>query len=115
MLLKDQVAHHPSALVDEDDRPALSMPVTSIYTRTDGVAPWQDGLQSAGPLCENIEVFGSHCGLAYNPAAVFAVADRLAQPDSAWQPFRPPSGAGHWFPEPAYWQSAPALTSPAQE
>ncbi len=115
LLLRDQVAHHPSALVDEDERPALSVPVTAIYTRTDGVAPWEAGLQSAGQERENIEVVGSHCGLAYNPAAVFAVADRLAQPQGGWRPFRPPWGASYAFPEPAYWPSALPSASPAPE
>ena len=49
---------------------------------------------------------GSHCGLGYNPAAVFAIADRLAQPEGAWQPFRPPAHARRFFPKPVYWQPA---------
>jgi hypothetical protein len=106
MLLKDQVPEDPSALIDEEDRPPLTVPVTSIYSRTDGVAPWQAALESEGPQRENIEVVGSHCGLAYNPPAVFAVANRLAQPEGQWQPFRPPAHARHLFPTPAYWQPA---------
>jgi hypothetical protein len=39
MMLKDQVPQDPSALIDEEDRPPLSVPVTAIYSRTDGVAP----------------------------------------------------------------------------
>ena len=38
-------------------------------------------------LLENIEVDASHVGLGVNPAALYAVADRLAQPDGAWKPF----------------------------
>jgi len=40
-----------------------------------------------GAMTENIEVHGSHCGLGRHPAVVYAVADRLAQPESAWKPF----------------------------
>lgn len=106
MLLKDQVPEDPSALVEEEDRPPLQVPVTSIYSRTDGVAPWQAGLEAAGPLRENIEVMGSHCGLCYNPPAVFAVADRLAQREGDWKPFCPPPYAMRLFPTPADWPSA---------
>jgi pimeloyl-ACP methyl ester carboxylesterase len=102
-ILKDQVPEDPSALIDEQYRPPLTVPVTAIYSRTDGVAPWHAGIESAGPMRENIEVISSHCGLAYNPSAVFAVVDRLAQPERAWQPFRPPPNARQFFPKPAYW------------
>jgi pimeloyl-ACP methyl ester carboxylesterase len=102
-LLKDQVPQDPSALIAEEDRPPLPVPVTAIYSRTDGVAPWHAGIESKGPRRENIEVVGSHCGLAYNPPAVFAIADRLAQPAGAWRPFRPPPHMRHLFPTPVYW------------
>lgn len=29
----------------------------------------------------------SHCGLAYNPAVLYAIADRLALPEGQWRPF----------------------------
>jgi hypothetical protein len=54
LLLRDQVAQDPAALVDEEDRPPIAVPVTAIYSRTDGVAPWHAGIESAGPLRENI-------------------------------------------------------------
>ena len=38
---------------------------------------------------ENVEVRGSHIGLGFNPAALWVIADRLAQPLGAWAPFRP--------------------------
>jgi pimeloyl-ACP methyl ester carboxylesterase len=105
LLLRDQVPPDAGALIDEDRRVPLQVPVTAIYTRTDGVAPWQAGIESEGPRRENIEVVGSHCGLGYNPAAVIAVTDRLAQPEGRWQPFRPPPYIRHLFPAPAYWTS----------
>jgi hypothetical protein len=30
---------------------------------------------------------GSHCGLGVNAAVLYAVADRLAQPEGTWRPF----------------------------
>jgi len=35
----------------------------------------------------NIDVEGSHSGLGYNPAALSAIADRLALPEGEWRPF----------------------------
>jgi triacylglycerol esterase/lipase EstA (alpha/beta hydrolase family) len=66
---------------------APPVPTTSIFSRTDGICAWQTCLNDDGPQTENIEVIGSHCGLGHHPAAVFAVADRLAQPEGAWKKF----------------------------
>src|SRR3712207_7051101 len=35
-------------------------------------------------------VMASHLGLGHHPASIWAVADRLAQPEGSWQPFRAP-------------------------
>jgi pimeloyl-ACP methyl ester carboxylesterase len=78
----------------------LEMPSTAVYTRTDGIVAWRDCVQPAGPLTENIEVIGSHCGLAHHPAVVYAVSDRLARPDGEWAPFRPPAALRWLFPRP---------------
>jgi len=65
----------------------LGMPATSIYSRSDGVVAWQTSIGKEAPNAENIEVVSSHIGMAVHPAVLFAVADRLAQPEGAWQPF----------------------------
>jgi len=82
----------------EYNHPLRDVPTTAIYSRTDGVASWQWCLEDDGPLAENIEVYGSHCGLGHNPAALVAIADRLAQPEGEWKPFTPPRWARHLFP-----------------
>ncbi len=70
-------------------RPApLPVPSTAIYSPTDGVAAWQCCVQPHGPLSESIEVDSSHCGLGHNPLALFAIADRLAQPEGRWRPLK---------------------------
>lgn len=66
----------------------LPVPSTAIYTRGDGIVPWQSCLDDEGPTSENIEVPGSHCGLGHNPFAVDIIADRLAQPAGSWAPHR---------------------------
>ena len=63
------------------------VPTTAIFSRTDGVCAWQSCIERPAPQSENIEVQGSHCGLAHHPAAVYAIAERLSQPENAWKPF----------------------------
>jgi hypothetical protein len=64
------------------------VPSTAIYTREDGVVAWQNCMEPSGPETDNIEVHGSHCGLGVNPAVLYAVADRLSQPQDDWHPFQ---------------------------
>ncbi|MBL8657483.1 MAG: alpha/beta hydrolase [Altererythrobacter sp.] len=77
---------------------APPVPTTSILTKTDGIVHWRGSVQHGGGKVENIEVHASHCGLGVNPAAVYAIADRLAQPEGAWKPFRPRGLAALVFP-----------------
>ncbi len=93
--------------IAEQNRPKLTVPATSIYSRRDGVAPWQTCIDQVGPLAENIEVHGSHTALGMQPAVVFAVLDRLRQPEDDWRPFRPPAAARLWYPRPVTWQPRP--------
>lgn len=78
--------HSAVSMLKETSAP-LPMPSTAIYTRGDGIVAWQNCLEPAGPHTDYIEVRGSHCGLGVNPSVLYAVADRLAQPEDAWQPF----------------------------
>jgi len=67
----------------------LPVPATSIYTRTDGVVNWRCSLARESPRSENIEILlASHIGLGGNPAALWAIADRLAQKEGEFKPFR---------------------------
>ncbi len=78
---------------------APPVPTTSILTRSDGVVHWRGSVQCGDREdCENIEVLASHCGLGVNPAAVYAIADRLAQAEGAWKPFRASGLASLFFP-----------------
>ena len=82
--------------VMEQIRGAPPVPTTSIYSRSDGIVSWRCSLNEPSPLAENIEVPASHVGLGMNPLALYAVADRLAQPIGAWRSFEA-SGARRWF------------------
>ena len=77
---------------------APPVPTTSILTKTDGVVHWRGSVQEDGEDNENIEVIASHCGLGVNPAAVYAIADRLAQDEGAWKPFEARGLAACMFP-----------------
>jgi pimeloyl-ACP methyl ester carboxylesterase len=72
------------------------LPTTSIYSRSDGIVAWRCSIDEPGPLVENIEVPASHLGMGANPAVLYAVADRLAQPVDRWQPFDA-GGARRYF------------------
>jgi pimeloyl-ACP methyl ester carboxylesterase len=66
----------------------LPVPATSIYSRTDGVVNWRTCLLRPSDTAENIEVhLASHVGLGVNPAALWAVADRLAQGEGEFRQF----------------------------
>jgi pimeloyl-ACP methyl ester carboxylesterase len=84
----------------EHDREPLRVPATSIYSRCDGIVAWQACLDQPTTTTENIAVIGSHLGLGHNPAVVWAVADRLAQPEGQWAAFRPPTLLRYAFPAP---------------
>ncbi len=68
---------------------SFRVPATSVYSRGDGLVPWRACRLPAGSRCENVEVVGSHAGLGHNPMVLHVLADRLAQRDGSWEPFRP--------------------------
>ena len=70
-----------------ESRKPPPVPSTAIYTRGDGVVAWENCVEPESPTTDNIEVHGAHCGLGVNPAVLYAIADRLAQPEGAWKPF----------------------------
>ena len=63
------------------------VPTTSIFSRTDGVVAWRCSTEVESDRSENIEVHASHVGMGMNPTALYAIADRLAQPAGKWQRF----------------------------
>jgi hypothetical protein len=68
----------------------LQIPTSCLYSLGDGVVPPQEATIDGDPAFhENIRVPGSHLGLGFNGIVLAIVADRLAQAEGAWQPFRP--------------------------
>lgn len=76
------------------------VPTTAIYSRTDGICAWQGCRETPSARSENIEVESSHCGMGHHPAVVYAVADRLAQREGAWQPFHRSGWRSMVYPDP---------------
>jgi pimeloyl-ACP methyl ester carboxylesterase len=56
------------------------VPVTAIYSRQDGIVPWQACLIDESAMSENIEVDSAHTIMGSNPKAMRAIAERLARP-----------------------------------
>jgi pimeloyl-ACP methyl ester carboxylesterase len=67
--------------------PLPGIPSTAVFSKTDGIVPWQIATQPTTDIAENIEVYASHLGLGFNPAVLYAVADRLANREGSWRPF----------------------------
>jgi hypothetical protein len=63
---------------NERDRP-LQVPVTSIFTRRDGVVPWQASLDHHTDGAVHVEVGSTHLSLGVDPDVWEIVARRLAE------------------------------------
>jgi pimeloyl-ACP methyl ester carboxylesterase len=71
-------------------QPLPPVPSTSIFSRLDGMSDWHLCVAPAGPASESIGVASSHHGLVHHAAALYAMADRLAQAEGEWRAFVPP-------------------------
>ena len=89
------------------------VPATAIFSRSDGIVAWQGCLEREGAHAENIEVEGSHCGLGHNPVALYAIADRLAQPEGRWKPFDRGGLRSFVYPDPKRAHDAPGIAARA--
>ncbi len=80
--------------------PLPDVPASAVYSRGDGIVPWQFARQAPSPIAENVEVYGSHVGLGFNASTLYLLADRLAQHEADWRPFQR-SGWKRWVYGPA--------------
>lgn len=65
-------------MVDERFDTPLSVPVTAIYSKLDGVVAWQACIDDRSPDVEHVEIASSHVGLGFSPRAYRIIATRLA-------------------------------------
>jgi pimeloyl-ACP methyl ester carboxylesterase len=76
----------------------IPVPSTAVYSRRDGIVSWRSCIERPTDLHENIEVRCAHLGFGVDPATLWAVADRLAQPAGTHRPFEPPAWARWLYP-----------------
>ena len=78
----------------------IPVPSTAVYSRRDGVVAWQSCIEPESALHENVEVRCAHVGFGIDPATLWLLADRLAQPREPLQrqPFRPPAPLRRLYP-----------------
>lgn len=73
-------------------RGPVPVPLTAVWSRTDGIVPWQGCTVDApatpdAPISENVEVVSSHVGMVASPLVLGVVTNRLQQDPADWQPF----------------------------
>jgi len=84
-ILAGHTVEEARARIDLEKPPPV--PTTAIYSRTDGIVHWECCVEEESPIAESIEIRSSHFGLGHHPAALYVIADRLAQPEGTWTPF----------------------------
>jgi pimeloyl-ACP methyl ester carboxylesterase len=76
------------------------VPTTAVFSRADGIVNWRTAYQSGEhSQVQNIEVWGSHCGLTLNPTVWFLLAERLRQTEANWQPFERRAWRALFYPQ----------------
>lgn len=70
-------------------RGPLPVPVTAVYSTSDGIVPWRGCTvdAAASPPAENVTVLSSHVGMVANPLVFDVVVDRLCQDPENWREF----------------------------
>jgi predicted alpha/beta hydrolase family esterase len=77
-----------TAQLEERLRQRPPVPTTSIYSKNDGVVSWRGCLEQPADDVENVAVQAGHLGMTTHPEVLRLVADRLAQPEGRWRPYR---------------------------
>ncbi len=67
------------SLEREHQRP-LTLPITAIYTRADGIVSWPACIDRLSPNVTHVEVRSTHVGLGIDPDVWWSIARALQQP-----------------------------------
>ncbi|MEM8707733.1 MAG: alpha/beta fold hydrolase [Actinomycetota bacterium] len=73
---EDELAYIEALIAERREDP-LTMPVTSIYSRRDGIVDWLSCVDRDTPHAENIEVGSTHVGYGIDPDVWKLVAERV--------------------------------------
>jgi esterase/lipase len=57
----------------------ISVPVTSIYSKNDGIVGWQASIDKHSPQVDHVEVRATHLGLGISPDVYNIIARKLAR------------------------------------
>lgn len=68
-----------SALIDELDAASpISVPITAVFTRRDGIVSWRACIDRVSPDVRHVEVSSTHISMGFDPDVWRIIADRLA-------------------------------------
>jgi pimeloyl-ACP methyl ester carboxylesterase len=76
----------------------IEVPSTAVFSRRDGIVAWQSCIEPETALHDNVEVRCSHLGFGVDPATLWLIANRLAQPPGPQARFRPGPGQRSLYP-----------------
>ena len=65
------------------DQVPISVPVTAMFSRRDGIVAWRACLDRTTPHVDHVEVRSPHLAMGIDPSVWKVVADRLARPVDA--------------------------------
>jgi len=66
-------------LIQMRDMIPIQVPITSIYSKSDGIVAWEACVDNVNEHAVNVEVKGSHVGMGANPEVLCEIARRLAE------------------------------------
>ena len=66
----------------------LEVPVTAVYSQSDGIVGESIAKLPEHPLMESIAVIASHIGFPFNPLVRALLCERLGQNEGRWQPWQ---------------------------
>jgi pimeloyl-ACP methyl ester carboxylesterase len=69
----------------------LQVPITALYSQSDGFVGEGIARLPAHPMMESIAVMASHVGFPFNPLVRVLLAERLSQSEDDWQPYQQPT------------------------
>ena len=75
--------------IDTDLSELPPVPVTSMYSESDGIVARECAIIGNGERHQTVPVEGSHCGMMWNSDVLAVTAERLALPEDGWTPWSP--------------------------
>lgn len=89
LISKNKPLKETNPVLFEDIPLPAPVPTTAIFTKEDGIVPWQMCLEEEDDRHQNIQVRGSHFGLGVNLSVMEIIADRLLHTEEDWVYFEP--------------------------